>query len=50
MQEVYYSKPCCPYDNAVSESTYKILKTDLIKNNKFKNIKQFKLELFDYVN
>ncbi|WP_242441482.1 IS3 family transposase [Spiroplasma poulsonii] len=45
-----YSKPGCPYDNAVSESTYKILKTELIKNRKFKNIEQFKLELFDYVN
>lgn len=45
-----YSKPGCPYDNAVSESTYKILKTELIKNKKFKNIEQFKLELFDYVN
>ncbi|KAF0851670.1 Integrase core domain [Spiroplasma poulsonii] len=45
-----YSKPGRPYDNAVSESTYKILKTELIKNRKFKNIEQFKLELFDYVN
>ncbi|WP_242441500.1 IS3 family transposase [Spiroplasma poulsonii] len=45
-----YSKLGCPYDNAVSESTYKILKTELIKNRKFKNIEQFKLELFDYVN
>ncbi|UNF61253.1 IS3 family transposase [Spiroplasma poulsonii] len=45
-----YSKPGCPYDNAVSESIYKILKTELIKNRKFKNIEQFKLELFDYVN
>ncbi|WP_353487235.1 hypothetical protein [Spiroplasma phoeniceum] len=24
-----YSKPGCPYDNAVAESTYKIFKTDL---------------------
>ncbi|WP_158676171.1 IS3 family transposase [Spiroplasma poulsonii] len=45
-----YSKLGCPYDNAVSESTYKILKTELKKNKKFKNIEQFKLELFDYVN
>ncbi|WP_425380674.1 IS3 family transposase [Spiroplasma endosymbiont of Stenodema calcarata] len=45
-----YSKPGCPYDNAVAESTYKIFKTEFIKNNKFKNIEQFKLKLFDYIN
>ncbi|WP_425380714.1 hypothetical protein [Spiroplasma endosymbiont of Stenodema calcarata] len=26
-----YSKPGCPYDNAVAESTYKILKLNLLK-------------------
>ncbi len=45
-----YSKPGCPYDNAVAESTYKIFKTEFIKNNKFKNIGQFKLKLFYYIN
>ncbi len=45
-----YSKPGCPYDNAVAESTYKIFKTEFIKNNKFKNVEQFKLELFGYIN
>ncbi|WP_425289483.1 IS3 family transposase [Spiroplasma endosymbiont of Poecilobothrus nobilitatus] len=45
-----YSKPGCPYDNAVAESTYKIFKTEFIKNNNFKNVEQFKLELFDYIN
>ncbi|WP_426605957.1 IS3 family transposase [Spiroplasma endosymbiont of Glossina fuscipes fuscipes] len=45
-----YSKPGYPYDNAVAESTYKILKTELVKNKKFKSIEEFKLELFDYVN
>ncbi|WP_425379737.1 IS3 family transposase [Spiroplasma endosymbiont of Stenodema calcarata] len=45
-----YSKPGCPYDNAVAESTYRILKTELIKNKKFESTEQFKLELFDYIN
>lgn len=39
-----------PYDNAVAESTFKILKTELINNMYFENLEQLELELFDYVN
>lgn len=39
-----------PYDNAVSETTFKILKTELVNSMHFGNLKQLSLELFDYVN
>lgn len=39
-----------PYDNAVSESTFKILKTELINDMHFETLEQLSLELFDYVN
>ena len=38
----------CPYDNAVSESTYKIIKTEFTNNRKISSLEE--LELFDYVN
>ena len=40
----------CPYDNAVAEATYKIIKTEFVKQYKFENIEQLKIELADYVN
>lgn len=39
-----------PYDNAVSETTFKILKTELINDMHFDTLEQLSLELFDYVN
>ena len=39
-----------PYDNAVSETTFKILKTELINDMRFDTLEQLSLELFDYVN
>jgi transposase InsO family protein len=39
-----------PYDNAVAESTFKILKTELINGAHFHTLHQLDLELFDYVN
>lgn len=39
-----------PYDNAVAEATFKILKTELINETHFLTLKQLDLELFDYVN
>lgn len=39
-----------PYDNAVAESTFKILKTELINGMHFPTLEQLALELFDYVN
>ncbi|MDM5455230.1 IS3 family transposase [Peribacillus simplex] len=39
-----------PYDNAVAEATFKILKTELINGTNFLTLEQLALELFDYVN
>ena len=39
-----------PFDNAVSESSYNIIKTEFVSNKSFENIEQLDLELFDYVN
>ncbi|WP_278683258.1 IS3 family transposase, partial [Paraclostridium bifermentans] len=44
------SKKGCPYDNAVAEATYKIIKTEFAHNRRFESFEQLKLELFDYVN
>lgn len=44
------SEKGCPYDNAVAEATFKVLKTEFIYQNKFDNLEQLKLQLFDYVN
>ena len=40
----------CPYDNAVAEATYKIIKTEFIFNKSFKNIEELELKFSDYVN
>lgn len=40
----------CPYDNAVAEATYKIIKTEFAYNKRFESFKELELELFDYVN
>lgn len=40
----------CPYDNAVAEATYKIVKTEFAFNRIFTNFEELELELFDYVN
>jgi len=39
-----------PYDNAVAEATFKILKTELINGTHFSTLNQLDLELFDYIN
>ncbi|MEH6945314.1 IS3 family transposase, partial [Bacillus sp. JJ722] len=39
-----------PYDNAVTEATFKLLKTELINGAHFLTLEQLSLELFDYVN
>lgn len=44
------SKKGCPYDNAVAEATYKIVKTEFAFNRRFDNFEELELELFDYVN
>jgi Transposase and inactivated derivatives len=40
----------CPYDNAVAEATFKIIKTEFVKNQTFTNLADLKLQLSDYVN
>ncbi len=44
------SKKGCPYDNAVAEATYKIVKTEFAFNRVFNNQEELERELFDYVN
>ena len=44
------SKKGCPFDNAVSESTYKIIKTEFAYDRKFISQEELDLDLFDYVN
>lgn len=39
----------CPYDNAVAEATFKIIKTEFVKGNYFESLEQLKVELADYV-
>ena len=40
----------CPYDNAVAEATFKIVKTEFVRNETFQNLDKLKLKLWDYVN
>lgn len=44
------SKKGNPYDNAVMESFYKILKTEFTKRFKFKSLEELDFELFQYIN
>lgn len=39
----------CPYDNAVSEATFKLIKAEFVRNRHFKSIEQLKFELDSYV-
>src|SRR5690554_6493023 len=40
----------CPYDNAVVESFYNLIKTEFIKQRVFLNMRSLGLELADYIN
>ncbi|WP_110952830.1 IS3 family transposase [Anaerosinus massiliensis] len=40
----------CPYDNAVAEATFKIIKTEFIRNQTFHSLNHLQIELADYVN
>lgn len=40
----------CPYDNAVAEATYKIMKTKFVNQMTFQSLSHLELELYDYVN
>jgi transposase InsO family protein len=39
----------CPYDNAVAEATFKIIKTEFVWNETFETTEELRLKLFDYV-
>ncbi|MEH7452819.1 IS3 family transposase [Gottfriedia acidiceleris] len=39
----------CPYDNAVAEATFKIIKTEFIKGRHYENLEDLTRELDDYV-
>lgn len=40
----------CPYDNAVAEATFKIIKTEFVKGQTYETLEQLQYELSDYVN
>ncbi|SFR72017.1 Integrase core domain-containing protein [Anaeromicropila populeti] len=43
------SQKGCPYDNAVAEAGYKIIKTEFALKRVFSNLEKLKRELSDYV-
>lgn len=40
----------CPYDNAVAEATFKVIKTEFVRNQRFDSLDELQNELADYVN
>ena len=40
----------CPYDNAVAEATYKVIKTEFVDNQIFETQEQLGYEFADYIN
>lgn len=40
----------CPYDNAVAEATYNIIKTEFVFGENFSSLQELSLKFFDYVN
>ncbi|GAA3652651.1 hypothetical protein GCM10022323_12940 [Asaccharospora irregularis DSM 2635] len=44
------SKKGCPYDNAVAEATFKVVKTEFAFNRIFESFEELEYLLFDYVN
>jgi putative transposase len=39
----------CPYDNAVAEATFKIIKTEFVKGQHFDSLEELTSELQNYV-
>lgn len=39
----------CPYDNAVAEATFKLVKSEFVRNRHFESLEQLKTELAQYV-
>lgn len=44
------SKKGCPYDNAVAEAAFKVVKTEFAFNKIFTDFEELEYQLFDYVN
>ena len=44
------SKKGCPYDNAVAEAAFKVVKTEFAFNKIFQSFEELEYQLFDYVN
>jgi transposase InsO family protein len=44
------SVKACPYDNAVAEATFKIIKTEFVRQMTFNSLEQLTTEFHDYVN
>lgn len=40
----------CPYNNAVAEATFKIIKTELVNGEVYETLKQLQYEQADYIN
>lgn len=40
----------CPHNNAVAEATFKIIKSEFIRNNHFEGLEKLNVELTNYVN
>ena len=43
------SQKGCPYDNAVAEATFKIIKIEFVWNETFSSLEELKLKLWDYI-
>ena len=43
------SRKGCPYDNAVAEATFKVIKTEFVWNETFHTLEELKLKLWDYI-
>lgn len=44
------SMKCCPYDNAIAEAMYKVMKTEFVNRMEFHSLQQLQIKLYDYVN
>jgi putative transposase len=45
----FLSMKGCPYDNAVAEATFKVIKTEFVKGQQFDSLEELTRELHNYV-
>jgi len=43
------SRKCDPYDNAIMESSYRVLKSELVQDTRYDNPKQALQDIFKYI-